>query len=372
MVSGKPTFGSSAPEDKKINALLKTFVDRHALAGAVTLVASKDKIHCLQAIGYADIGKKRAMQIDDLFWIASQNKPITGTALMLLVDEGKVNVEDPVEKYLPEFKNQMLIVEQDEEHVLLRKPDHPIKVREVLSHTSGLAFSTPMETPTLDAMPLRDTVRSHAMMPLQYPPGTKYQYSNGGTNTAGRIIEVVSGMSYEDFMSKRLFDPLGMTDTTFWPSEAQCQRLAKSYKPTEDKTNMVETPIGQMKYPLWDRATRYPFPAGGLFSTAQDCARFCMMILNGGVFEGKRYISEASIKQMSSRQTAESIKESYGFGWSVGEGNFGHGGAHSTNMNIDTKRGIITVYLVQHAGFPLDGDKSHAAFKQLAEETYAR
>jgi CubicO group peptidase (beta-lactamase class C family) len=368
MGNAKPTI----PEDKKIAAALQAFVDRHALAGAVTLVASKDKIRCLQAVGFGDIAGKRPMRIDDIFWIASQNKPITCTALMMLVDEGKVSVEDPVEKYLPEFTKQMLIVEQDEEHVLLRKPDHPIKVREILSHTSGLAFSTPMEAPTLDYLPLRDSVRSHAIMPLQYAPGTKYQYSNGGTNTAGRIVEVVSGMPYEDFMSKRLFDPLGMADTTFWPSEAQIQRLAKTYKPNADKTNMEETTIGQMKYPLSDRS-RYPFPAGGLFSTAYDCARFCMMILNGGVLDGKRYTSEVSIKQMTSRQTAESIKDSYGFGWGVGasDGTFGHGGAHATNMSIDPRRGIVTVYLVQHAGFPLDGDKSHAAFKQLAEETYA-
>ena len=108
---------------------------------------------------------------------------------MLLVDEGRVNLDDPVEKYLPEFKDQMLTVEQGTEHVLLRKPAHPITVREILSHTSGLPFSSPLEQPTLDGLPLRDAVRSYAMVPLQFAPGTKYQYSNAGINTASRMRE---------------------------------------------------------------------------------------------------------------------------------------------------------------------------------------
>src|SRR5205823_14015705 len=128
---------------------LQPYVTAGTLAGAVTLVASKDKLLDLEALGFADIVAKKPMQTDDLFWIASQSKPITATALMILVDEGKVNVSDPVEKYLPEFKEQMLAVERDAEHELLRKPSHPITVREILSHTSGLPFSSPLERPTL-------------------------------------------------------------------------------------------------------------------------------------------------------------------------------------------------------------------------------
>jgi len=177
--------------------------------------------------------------------LASQSKPLTASALMLLVDEGRVNLDDPVEKYLPEFKDQMLTVEQDTEHVLLRKPAHPITVREILSHTSGLPFSSPLEQPTLDGLPLREAVRSHAMLPLQFAPGTKYQYSNAGLNTAGRIIEVVSGIPYEQFMEERLFKPLGMKDTTFWPTAKQLKRLAKSYQPAPGKTGLEETPVTQ-------------------------------------------------------------------------------------------------------------------------------
>src|SRR5579871_2613285 len=236
LLAALPGAALSATTDRTvtttaINSALQPFVDRHALAGAVTLVANRDNILSLEAVGYADIAGNKPMQTDALFWIASQSKPITSTALMMLVDAGKVHLDDPVEKYLPEFRDQWLAVEQDNDHMSLRRPHHPITVREILSHTSGLPFASAMEQPTLDLLPLRDGVRSYAMTPLQFEPGTKYQYSNAGINTAGRVIEVVSGMPYEQFLQKRLFDPLRMTDTTFWPSEAQVARLAKSYRP---------------------------------------------------------------------------------------------------------------------------------------------
>jgi CubicO group peptidase (beta-lactamase class C family) len=283
-----------------------------------------------------------------------------------------VNVEDPVEKYLPEFHGQMVIAEQDDNHMLLKKPAHPVKVREILSHTSGFRFSSAMEQPTLDGLPLRDAVRSHALLPLQWEPGSKYQYSNAGINTAGRIIEVVSGMPYEEFLNKRLFEPLGMKDTTFWPTEAQVARIAKSYKPNATKDNLEETTVGQLTYPLTDRAHRYPMPAGGLFSTAQDVARFCQMILSGGDLDGHHYLSAAAIKQMTSKQTGDGIKDGYGFGWSAGGQTFGHGGAFATNMNIDAGRGLITVWMVQHAGFPGDGGQSQGAFVQAALAAFGK
>jgi CubicO group peptidase (beta-lactamase class C family) len=360
-----------ADPPKSPAAALQPFVDRHALAGAVTLVASKDKVLSHEAVGFLDIAAKTPMRRDAMFWIASQSKSITATAFMMLVDEGKVSIDDPVEKYLPEFKGLMVAVEQDENHLLLRKPAHPITVKNVLSHTSGMRFSSPMEKPTLDMLPLRDAVRSYAMMPLQHEPDSKYQYSNAGINTAARILEVVSGMPYEEFMQKRLFDPLGMKDTTFWPSPEQVERLAKPYKPNAAKDGLDETTIGQLTYPLPDRR-RQPMPAGGLFSTAADVARFCQMLLGGGELDGKRYLSENAVRVMTTKQTPEALKDGYGLGWSTGGGGFGHGGALSTNMSIDPKRGLITVWLVQHAGFPGDGNKSQGAWKQAVDQQFGK
>jgi len=323
------TPARAAEPTKSIAAQLQPFVDSHTLAGAVTLVASRDKVLILEAVGFADLAAQKPMKTDALFWIASQSKPITGTALMMLVDEGKVHVDDPVEKYLPEFRGQMLGVPQEKDQVLLKKPARLVT----------------------------------------FEPGSKYDYSNAGINTAGRIIEVVSGMPYEEFLEKRLFKPLGMKDTTFWPTEKQVQRLAKSYKPNADKTGLEETTIGQLTYPLTDRK-RGPSPAGGYFSTATDMALFCRMVLNGGMHDGKRYLSEAAVKQMTSTQTGE-LPQTYGFGWSTDRrpgGPYGHGGAYSTNMRVDPERGLIMIFMVQHAGWPNDGgNKVFPTFMKAAE-----
>ncbi|MGD0126663.1 MAG: serine hydrolase domain-containing protein [Terriglobia bacterium] len=362
---------AAAESSKTLSAALKPFVDNQTLAGAVVLVASSNRVLALEAVGYADIAAKRPMRTDALFWIASQSKPMTVAALMMLVDEGKVKLDDPVEKYLPEFKGQWLKAEEDAEHLLLKRPAHPITVRNVLSHTSGLPFSSPIEEPTLDVLPLAARVRSYAMLPLEFEPDTKYSYSNAGINTAGRIIEVVSAMPYEQFMDERLFKPLGMKDTTFWPAEKQVRRLAKSYKPNAAKNGLEETTITQLRYPLTDR-TRQPMPAGGLFSTAVDVARFCEMMLNRGELDGRRYLSEAAVTQMTTRQTPDTVKEKYGLGLSIGDGEFGHGGAYATNMTIDTQHGLVFVWMVQHAGFPGDGEKSRDAFMQTAKTAFAK
>ncbi len=289
---------------------------------------------------------------------------------MLLVDAGKVKLDDPVEKYLPEFRGQMVEVKEDGKKVL-KKPSHPITVREVLSHTSGLPFSTGVERPTLDTLTLKEGAHSYAKTPLMFEPGTKYAYSNAGINTAGRIIEVVSGMPYEDFLQNRLFTPLGMKDTTFWPNEAQLKRLAKSYRANKAKTALEAMTIGQLKYPLNDRK-RQPMPAGGLFSTASDVAHFAQMILNNGTFQGKRILSEAAVKEMTTRQTAKGLT-SYGLGFSVNGVNVGHGGAYNTNFNIDRQRGLITVWMVQQAGpYPGNGGQSSGAFRKAADQRFGK
>ena len=361
-----------AEEAKGIAAALQPFIDRQELAGAVTLVADKNSVLTHGAVGFSDIAKKEPMRPDSLFWIASQSKPITAAAVMMLVDEGKVNVDDAVEKYLPEFRGQMVVAEKDGDHVLLKKPKRPITVKEVLSHTSGLPFRSPLEEPTLDRLPLADRVRSYAMTPLDSEPGTKYKYSNAGINTAGRIIEVVSRMSFEQFLDERLCKPLGMNDTTFWPSEAQASRIAKSFKPAANGNGLEETTVGQLQYPLTDRVNRYPMPAGGLFSSAADLAKFYQMIAGGGELAGRRVLSAAAVKQMTSRQTPADLPDNYGFGFSTGGDRIGHGGAYSTNSYLDTKNGLIFIWLVQHAGFPGKGGESQEAFRRAALEGFGK
>ena len=351
-------------------AAIQPYVDQSYLAGAVLLVANKDRVLAHESVGYADLANKRPMTPDSLFWIASMTKPMTGLALTMLIDEGKVGLEDPVEKYLPEFKDQKYIAYRDDTTVLLKTVKEPITVRQVLSHTSGLAFSLPMETPTFDRFALADVVRFHAAAPLQSEPGTKYAYSNAGTNTAGRIIEVVTGQKYEDFMDERLFHPLGMKDTTFWPSEEQTKRYALVYKVNAAKNGLEETPNSQMEYPFSNRK-RTPLPAGGLFSVATDCAKFCQMVLNGGELNGRRYLSESAIKMMIAKQTGDLVPDKYGLCWAtLDDGAYGHGGAYGTTMFIDPKLGLIRVFLFHISGPMRDdeGKKIGPAFVAAAEK----
>ncbi|HEY8965077.1 MAG TPA: serine hydrolase domain-containing protein [Candidatus Methylacidiphilales bacterium] len=326
-----------------LSSLLQSRVEHRTIAGAVTLVAGRDGLLDVQTAGYADLEARTPLERDALFWIASVSKPIAATAFMILVDEGKVGIDDPVEAYLPEFAGQQLA----EADGSLRKPSHPIRVREILSHTSGLPFSTEIETPTFDLLPLPDAVRSYAAASLRFDPGTAYLYSNAGINTAGRIIEVLTGQSYEAFLEERLFAPLGMPDTTFRPNAAQVSRLAKTYRPAP-QGGLEEVPIGQVRYPL-DGPGRYPFPGGGLFSTADDLGRFGRMILNRGELDGRRYLSEAAIATMTSRQTAPSLSTSYGLGWSIGEGRCGHGGAYKNDLSVNWRDGFTAVLLLHHA-----------------------
>jgi CubicO group peptidase (beta-lactamase class C family) len=282
-----------------------------------------------------------------------------------------------------------MVVEGDKEHLTLHRPKRLPTVRDLLRHTSGMLFKSDLEDPTLDRFSLRDGIRSYSMTPLQCEPGTLYDYSNAGINTAGRIIEVVSGMPYEAFLEKRLFEPLGMKDTTFWPNEEQVKRLAKSYKPNKENNGLTEISIGQLRYPLSDR-TRQPMPAGGYFSTAADVAAFCQMVLRGGTtLDGKRLLSEASVREMTSTQTSGILtkgkaESNYGLGFSttrkskdesgpVVAGPCGHGGAHATNMWIDPDKKLITVFMVQHSGFPNnEGGKIRQTFEQAAVKFFAK
>ncbi len=350
-----------APRLGPLAGVVAPYLTSHEISGAVILIANKDRIIDRETVGFADVAQHRSMKRDDLFWIASMTKAMTASAVMMLVDQGKVALDDPVEKYLPEFKGQSVssastpappatISEKTAEGLPKLEPTaHPITVREILCHTAGLAFSSKSEPGALDLLPLKSAVDSYAAEPLLFQPGAKYSYSNEGFNIAGRIIEVVSGMPYDTFLQKRLLGPLGMSDTTFWPTHKQLNRLAKSYESGSNSGALREVHIDQLTYPLSDRVRRFAIPAGGLFSTADDIARFCQMVLNNGIYHGQRYLSEASVRLITSKQTGNDVTKSYGFGWNIGDGIFEHSGAYKTDMKVDRKRGLIIVFLVQHA-----------------------
>jgi len=342
--------GQAAGES--LQTILGPAIEQQHLAGAIVLVTDVNGPMLVEAVGFADLAAERPMKRDAMFWIASMTKPMTAAALMILVDEGRIGLDDPVAKHLPDFRELWVERERTPERLALARPSRAITIRDALSHMSGMPFKSSVEEPTLDGTPLATVARSYPLMPLKSDPGSAYLYSNAGINTIGRIIEVVSGIDYETFMQERLFGPLGMVDTTFHPTAAQVARLATSYRAKDDKSGIAPVQIPQLTYPL-DGPDRHPMPGGGLFSTADDCSRFCRLVLGGGVFEGRRILSEAAVAEMTKRQTPATVKESYGLGFAVEpDETCGHGGAFATNMSIDRGRGLAVVWLVQDAGSP--------------------
>jgi CubicO group peptidase (beta-lactamase class C family) len=318
--------GELAPSDGGLARVVQPYVDNQTISGSVIVIASRERVLDVETVGFADLATKRPMTADTLFGIASMGKPMAATAVMMLVDEGKLKVDDAAEKYLPEFKGQM-VVDPQEPARPPHAPQHPVTIRELLTHTSGLPYSTPEEKPTLDGHPLAEAAGFYGHTPLQFEPGTRYLYSSAGINTAARIVEVTSGMPYEDFLQQRLFGPLGMKDTTFWPSEAQLQRQALFYKANAAESGLAPAQPVRFTFPLSDRGHRYPIPGSGLFSTGLDLARYCQMMLNGGTWQGRRYLSPESFAQMTTRQTPASVPNAYGFGWQIDkDGGFSHGG----------------------------------------------
>ena len=296
-------------------------------------------------------------------------KPVTATAVLMLQDEGKLSVDDPVAKYLPELAN------------LKTADGKPAKLtlRHLLTHTSGMGEATPQESKA--ARTLADLIPHYAEKPLQFEPGTKWQYCQSGINSLGRIVEVVSGQSLPEFLQRRLFDPLGMKDTTFYPTQEQMARLAKSYKAEDGKLEEATIFILDGHDPA--SHDRYPAANGGLFSTAQDYGRFCQMLLNQGSFGGRQYLKPESVKLMSTIQTGD-LKTGFteGNGWGLGccvvrkpqgvtavlsPGTFGHGGAYGTQAWIDPVKQVIYVLMVQRSNFPnSDASDVRRAFQEAA------
>jgi CubicO group peptidase (beta-lactamase class C family) len=360
---------SGADSFAAVSAAMQDCIAQQEIAGVVTLIATRDKIVHLQAAGLADIAAKAPMRTDDIFWIASMTKPITATAVMMLQEEGKLSVEDPVAKYLPELGE------------LKTAEGKPAKLtlRHLLTHTSGMPEATPEQYKA--ARTLAEVIPLYAGKPLKFEPGSKWQYCQSGINSLGRIVEIVSGQSFPAFLQQWLFDPLGMKDTTFYLSRAQLARLVKTYSRTNEK--LQEVPISFLNgYRPTDRG-RYPAPNGGLFSTAPDYAKFCRMILNQGALDGKRYLKPESVKLMTSVQTGD-LKTGFteGNGWGLGwcvvrqpqgitsmlsAGTYGHGGACGTQAWIDPVKQAIYVLMVQRANFPnADASEVRRAFQSAA------
>lgn len=348
---------------KKLGSIRQTmqaFVDSGDLSGAVTVVGRKSGVVSLEAVGSQNLEKNIPMAKDSLFRIASMTKPITALGIMILAEEGKLAIEDPVEKHLPEFKGQMVVASRENDTVTLKKPSRPVTIKDLLTHTSGM----PGPPPGLSDLYVKRThtlaegVMAFSQRPLEFEPGSKWAYCNPGIDTLGRMIEVVSGQPYERFLRERIFEPLGMIDTTFFPNEQQLQRLAITY---DKKDGKLAPPASSLIGPPKD--ARYPIPAGGLYSTAGDLAKFYQMTLSDGLAKDKRIISADGLKTMTKVHTGD-LKTGFipGSGWGLGwgivvmptgvtamlsPGTYGHGGAFGTQAWMDPKKDLFFVLLIQ-------------------------
>ena len=371
------------------SAAMQSFVDDKTIAGAVTLIVGKEGIKSLESTGVKDLETAQPMPKNAMFWIASMTKPMTALAVMMLVEEGELSIDDPVAKHLPEFKNQLLVTEVKDGKTTLQSPARPVTVKDLLTHTSGLTSRSPLEPTALDVLTLREATITYGLTPLQSEPGSKWSYCNTGINTLGRIVEVLSGKPYETFMQERLFTPLGMVDTTFWPTPDHLARLATTYKPSTSGQGLEKTKITYLSGDLSDRK-RMPMPAGGLFSCAQDLAHLYQMLLNAGELNGRRYIKAETLSQMTTNQLGDMQKVSFAPGMQMGlgfhivhepqgvteslsPGSFGHGGAYGTQAWLDPVRGLAIVLLIQRAGLPnSDGSEMRRALQKAAVEKFTK
>lgn len=326
-----------------VDATMNNFRKQGEFSGAVTLAHQAGETADVTAIGLADREHKTPMRPDTMFGIMSMTKPVTATALMILVDEGKVSLDDPVEKYISAFHDA-----KDQQG----QPIRGLTIRRLLTHTSGLTGDQAC------VESIACTANLLAARPFSFQPGQRWEYGPS-LNVIGRIIEIASGKSYEEFLAERIFKPLAMNDTTFHPTKEQQKRIATLYKKSKDGKSLV---VGERWNGLGDPGC-VPNPSGGLFSTADNMDRFYQMILNGGELDGVRIVSPEAVRQMTAVQTGDLQAgfvpgSAWGLGWSLvrepqgvtaalSPGSFGHGGAYGTQGWVDPVKHRVFVLMYQ-------------------------
>ena len=376
--SAKPESLGLAPDRlERIAATVQQDIDNKRIAGAVTLVVRHGKVAWFKAQGMADREAAKPMPTDAMFRICSMTKPITSLAVMMLYEEGKFLLDDPLSKYLPEFKNPRVLVKPTSGEPYTIPATKEITIRDLLRHTSGITYQWdgdlgPMYEKANVAsglMPydgtIGDSVKQLAAQPLLFNPGERFEYSLG-VDVLGRFVEVVSGKPLDEFFRTRIFEPLGMKDTYFFPPDNKLNRLATAYTYYVEKglNRFPDTPIREgsfvysAEYP--SRGPKKLFSGGaGLVSTAMDYARFCQMMLDEGKVGSTRLLSRKSVELMSHDQLGK-IPSDLGFGLGFGvdgvkgplaelgsEGSYNWGGFFYTAFSIDPKEQMIVIFMAQ-------------------------
>ena len=354
------------------------YVESGEIPGAIS-VYYDDGVQETTCIGYADAEAKRPITLDDPFMQCSQTKGFCGVTVAILVEEGKIGLDDPVSKYLPEFKDVWVEVSNTNGVRRLEKAKTAITVRMCLNHTAGFPFEIPAKQPGVrgggwsGGMCLRSTAAEAAALPLMFDPGTKASYSNTGIDVGAAVVEVVTGMKWEDYLKKEVLDPLGMKDTWFWPTDEQLSHLVESYTCKKGAPATYLREHGWEQRPYNDRHV-YASAGAGLWTTANDQLKFYKMLMNLGLGDnGVRILKEETVKNLlavSSRPPEVAKGDGYSLGLSApvkdGEDEwFGHGGAWGTNCSVNWHKRELKLWVVQLEGSPRpwDKDRNEAASK---------
>jgi CubicO group peptidase (beta-lactamase class C family) len=370
--SARPeSVGMSTQRLGSLKSEMQALVERNQLAGVVTMVAKDGKVVQFEAAGKRDLESNAPMQKDSIFRIYSMTKPITGVAMMILLEEGKWQLNDPVSKHIPEFANlKVAKVNPQNGTVTQVAPDHAMTMRELMSHSGGLTYgvfgNTAVDKMYTDVNVLDRDATLQAMIdklgkiPLLHQPGERWHYSVS-VDVQGYLVEKLSGQPFPEFLKQRIFDPLGMKDTAFYVPPEKMNRLVSFYTYDKDRKFVAHPGV-----PDFSKAPGAPSGGGGLVSTATDYMRFCQMLLNGGELDGKRLLSPLTVQLMRSNMlpaSARTLSPGTGFGLDFavvedpvlaggygGEGTYYWGGYAGTWFWIDPVYKLIVVGMIQHRG----------------------
>lgn len=352
---------------------LKPYVENGQLPGAISVFAKPgaEEIAC---VGYADVAAKRPIKMDDVYMQCSQTKGFCGVTIAILVEEGKLKLDDPVSKYLPEFANLWVKTSESNGVRTLTRAKNTLTVRMVMNHTGGFPFEIPAKQGNIKGggwsggAPLRQTAAIAAACPLLFEPGTKTQYSNTGIDIGAAVTEIVTGKPWEEFLKERVLLPLGMKDSDFWPTDAQLAHQVEMYSCRKDQPAVYQREASMQQRPYNDRHV-FASAGAGLWTTAADQLKFYKMLMNLGKGEnGVRILKEETVKTLLAVSSRPKGMGGYSLGLVApevdSEGSwFGHGGAWGTNCMVNWHKKQLKLWAVQLTGGPRpwDGAREKAA-----------
>jgi CubicO group peptidase (beta-lactamase class C family) len=349
---------------------LAPFAASGQLPGAIN-VFYKDGLQETACVGYADVAAKRPITMNDVYMQCSQTKGFCGVTIAILLEEGKIALDDPVSNYLPEFKELWVLASSQDGVKTLNRAKNTLTIRMVMNHTGGFPFEICAKQGDLKGggwsggAPLRQTAAIAAACPLLFEPGTKVQYSNTGIDIGAAIVEVVTGQRWENFLKARVLDPLGMASTWFWPTDEQLKTQVEMYDCVKDAPAKYreQNPMQQRPY---NDAHVFASAGAGLWTTADDQLKFYKMLMNLGADEnGVRILKEETVKNLLAVSTRPKGMGGYSLGLSAPEEDaddawFGHGGAWGTNCMVNWHRKELKLWAVQLNGKPRPWDKARA------------